>query len=171
MVGISKKKYPFPGNDFGKIWMCPSVKVTDADDALFIASGGMGYFSYVMNLDLKLSRSVLNGVVGNSVPYPGMPKLSSMRKPSATVLLTEFCFSPTLENWVPAGTSQQQGVFPAARWTYFPKRHNDRGTIAFLDGHSAIFKWDYVYNKASPPPNRVEPMNPDIYWNPNREIP
>ena len=60
------------------------------------------------------------------------------------------------------------GAFPAARWTYFPKRHNDRGVIAFTDGHSAIYKWSYVFNKANPN-GREEVMNPDIWWNPNRD--
>jgi len=174
VTGISKDKFPFPGNPFGKIWMCPSAKAVEADEGKFLKDGAMGYFCYVMNLDLKLKRSIANGVVGNSFTYPYMPKLSSMRKSSATVLLSEFSFSPTLENWTASGTPQM-GCFPAARWTYFPKRHNDRGSISFLDGHSQIFKFNYVVKtKADGSPdiaNREEKFNEDIWWNPNRDIP
>jgi prepilin-type N-terminal cleavage/methylation domain-containing protein/prepilin-type processing-associated H-X9-DG protein len=166
--GNAVKKFPFPGNGIGKMWMCPSIKLAGADmnGSTFLMNGTFGFFSYVMDLDLKLKSSVSNGTIGNSYTYPSMPKLSSIRTPSAQVLLTEFSFSPTLENWTPA--SPQEGAFPAARWTYFPKRHNDRGVIVFTDGHSAIFKWSYVVNTAAIS-GKVEVMNPDIWWNPNRD--
>jgi prepilin-type processing-associated H-X9-DG protein len=130
-------------------------------------NGTYGFFSYVMDLDLKLKSSVSHGTLGNTFVYPNMPKLASLRNTSAQVLLTEFCFSPTLESYTSA--SPQQGAFPAARWTYFPKRHNNRGIIAFTDGHSAIYKYDYIYNITNGDPNKVEVMNPDVWWNPNRD--
>jgi prepilin-type processing-associated H-X9-DG protein len=146
------------------------VQTAPADTSLFLSGGQYGFFSYVMDLDLKLKSSVDNAVVKNSFPYPNMPKLSSMRYPSAQVLLTEFCFSPTLENWT--GASQpQMGCFPAARWTYFVKRHNNGGNIVFLDGHSARFKYDYVYGSdPNASSGSAEKLNPDIWWNPNRDI-
>ncbi len=123
-----------------------------------------------MNLDLKLKSTIGNGVQGNSVTYPSMPKLGSLRNASAVVLLTEVTFSPTLENFVP--TPNRNGIFPAARWTYFPKRHNNRGTLVFVDGHSAIFDRDYVFNQNPPSKEpRTEKPNPDVWWNPNRDIP
>ena len=122
-----------------------------------------------MNLDLKLKTTINNGVQGNSYVYPSMPKLATIRHPSETVLMTEFTFSPTTENWTPS-SSAQQGCFPAARWTYFAKRHNNRGTLAFIDGHSQIFKWSYVVNVPAIT-GRLELMNPDIWWNPNRDLP
>jgi prepilin-type N-terminal cleavage/methylation domain-containing protein/prepilin-type processing-associated H-X9-DG protein len=167
--GFVQKKFPFPGNGIGKIWMCPSIKVVSGDDALFLQGGAFGFFCYVMNLDLKLNSSINNGVIGNCPKWPNMPKLVSMRHPSATVLLTEFSFSPTLENWTGAA-SPQLGCFPAGRWTYFPKRHNDRGSLSFMDGHSQIYKWSYVYNTAAPS-GRLEVFNSDIWWNPNRDKP
>jgi prepilin-type N-terminal cleavage/methylation domain-containing protein len=171
--GMPKNKFPFPGNGIGKLWMCPSIKVTDADDALFLPAGGggqYGFFSYVMDLDLKLKSAIKNGVIGNSFNYPGMPKLSMIRHSSAQVLLSEFCFSPSLENWTGAA-SPQMGIFPAARWTYFAKRHNDRGVLSFTDGHSQIFKYKDVYG-ADPAggDSRAEKLNPDIWWNPNRDV-
>jgi prepilin-type N-terminal cleavage/methylation domain-containing protein/prepilin-type processing-associated H-X9-DG protein len=171
-TGSSKyqKYYPFPGNGLGKIWMCPSIRTVTADNGLFLSQGQYGFFSYVMDIDLKLKSSVDNGVTANEFNYPNMPKLSSMRNPSAQVLLTEFCFSPTLENWT--GSSQpQMGTFPACRWTYFVKRHNNGGNLVFLDGHSQYFKYDYVYGQDSnASDSRAEKLNSDIWWNPNRDI-
>jgi prepilin-type N-terminal cleavage/methylation domain-containing protein/prepilin-type processing-associated H-X9-DG protein len=172
--GISAIKYqqdlPFPGNGIGKIWMCPSIQTTPDDTTLFLSGGQYGFFSYVMDLDLKLKSSIDHGVVGNSFDYPIMPKLSSMRHASAQVLMTEFCFSPTLENWT-GSSSPQMGCFPACRWTYFVKRHDDGGNLVFLDGHSQYFKYAYVYGSDSnASDDRAEKLNPDIWWNPNRDV-
>jgi len=172
--GNYQAKYPFPGNDKGKIWKCPSAQTAPADNSLFMpaGSGGQyGFFCYDMNLDLKLYSDIdgkhggPGGVIGNSFPYPNMPKLTMIRNPDAVVMLTECCFSPSLENWAKATGSLQMGTFPACRWTYFPKRHNGRGVIVFLDGHSQTYTWDYVFNPAG---GREELNNPDIWWNPNR---
>ena len=170
--GNGPKKFPFPGNELGKIWMCPSVIVAAADtdpssSTYFLQGGTFGFFCYVMDLDLKLLSSVNNGVLGNSYVYPNMPKLSSLRVPSGQVFLTESVFSPSLENWIGV-SGPQNGTFPASRWTYFSKRHNNRGSLSFVDGHSDIYQWSYIYNTASPYPNRVEAFT-DIWWNPNRD--
>ena len=163
--GNAQVKLPFPGAT-GKIWHCPTAKAASGD--VFLQGGGFGFFSYVMNLDLKLRTSIDNGVVGNSFIYPAMPRLGNVRNPSAVVLMSEVAFSPSLEPYT--STPTRNGIFPAARWSYFPKRHNDRGVIAFIDGHSQIFKRDYVFNVAAPT-QRKEVMNGDIWWNPNRDIP
>ena len=165
LPGAPQLKLPFPGAS-GRIWHCPTAKAASGD--AFLQSGSFGFFSYVMNLDLKLKTSINNGVQGNSFVYPSMPKLSQVRNSSSTVLLTEVVFSPTLETFNSSPT--RNGIFPASRWSYFPKRHNDRGTLVFLDGHSSIYKWSYVYNKAAPA-GRLEVLNQDIWWNPNRDIP
>jgi prepilin-type N-terminal cleavage/methylation domain-containing protein/prepilin-type processing-associated H-X9-DG protein len=163
--GNAQLKLPFPGG-VGKIWHCPSAKASPND--VFLQSGGFGLFSYVMNLDLKLRSTIDNGVAANSFPYPTMPKLGNLRNASSVVLMTEVAFSPTLEAYT--STPTRNGIFPASRWSYFPKRHNDRGTLVFVDGHSQIFKWTYVYNTAASS-GRKEVFNPDIFWNPNRDIP
>ncbi|MSU60272.1 MAG: prepilin-type N-terminal cleavage/methylation domain-containing protein [Pedosphaera sp.] len=164
-TGNKPATMPYPGGK-GKVWHCPTAKA-DAGDT-FVGGGQFGFFSYVMNLDLKLFKDIGKfAVQGNSYTYPNMPKLSALRKTSQQVLLTEVAFSPTLENYT--STPARNGIFPAARWSYFPKRHNDRGVIVFCDGHSAIFQWKYVYNVGAPN-QRVEVYNPDIWWNPNRDI-
>lgn len=162
--GAPMAKMPFPGNGVGKMWHCPAAKAAPNDN--FLKGGAFGFFSYVMNIDLKLKSSIQNGVVGNSYPHPEMPKINMIRYPGYTVMFTEVTFSPTLENYV--NTPDRNGIFPCARWSYFPKRHNERGNLVFVDGHAASFRWEYVYNKGAT--GREEKFNPDIWWNPNRDI-
>jgi prepilin-type processing-associated H-X9-DG protein/prepilin-type N-terminal cleavage/methylation domain-containing protein len=177
MTGPVRDKMPFPGNPFGKIWHCPTARV-DANDN-FMANGKYGVFSYVMNIDLKLKSSINNhktsgGVVGNSYDYPFMPSLSSLRNPASIVMLTEATFSPNLENFLTApNPNSANGIMPAVRWKYFPRRHNNRGNIVFLDGHAAMFSWTYVFNPSpTDPQGREETLtNPDIWWNPYRDKP
>ena len=163
-TGNKPATMPYPGGK-GKIWHCSTAKASAADS--FLQGGQFGFWSYVMNLDLKLLADInAHGVVGNSYVYPAMPKLSALRHSSQQVLITEVAFSPTLEPYT--SNPPRNGIFPAARWSYFSKRHNDRGTLVFTDGHAAIFPWKYVYNVAG---GRKEVFNPDIWWNPNRDIP
>ena len=157
-------KYPFPGNGVGKIWTCPSAQSVAADASSFLGPGGKyGFFAYVMDLDLKLKSDIVNGVTGNSFTYPSMPKLSSLHNVSAQVILTEATFSPTLEG------GRNSGTYSAARWDYFPQRHSKGGNIVFADGHSSYFKYSYVFNTSPSPTSRNEKLNPDVYWNPNRD--
>lgn len=165
LSGAPQLKLPFPGAT-GKIWHCPTAKASSGD--VFLQSGSFGFFSYVMNLDLKLKTTIDNGVVGNSYIYPSMPKLGTVRNASSVVLMTEVAFSPSLEAYT--STPTRNGIFPAARWSYFPKRHDDRGVLTFVDGHSQIYKWNYVYNTAASS-GRKEVFNGDIWWNPNRDKP
>ena len=167
LSGAPRLKMPFPGAN-GKIWHCPTARATDADTfaGSAVSGGTFGFFSYVMDLDLKLKTTINNGVVGNSFPYPNMPKISQIRFPSAQVLLFEQAFSETLEPYT--SSPARNGILPSQRWSVFSKRHNDRGVIVFVDGHSAIFKHKYVINPAG---GREEIMNSDIWWNPNRDKP
>jgi prepilin-type N-terminal cleavage/methylation domain-containing protein/prepilin-type processing-associated H-X9-DG protein len=176
--------YPYPANDLGsKLWLCPSIQVAPSDVSQYYDGGSgttygahYGFFSYVMDLDLKLKSAIHNGVadsatgVGNSWPWPSMPTMTSLRNVSAQVMMTEFCYSPTLENWT-GSSAPQMGMFPACRWTYFVKRHNNGGNIVFLDGHAQYFKYDYVYGvDPNGGDSRAEKLNGDIWWNPNRDV-
>src|SRR5262245_50504077 len=71
-----RKELPFPGAE-GKLWHCPGAKAA-ANDA-FLKGGAFGFFSYAMNLDLKLMSTINNGVQGNMFEYPLMPKLGNVR--------------------------------------------------------------------------------------------
>jgi prepilin-type N-terminal cleavage/methylation domain-containing protein/prepilin-type processing-associated H-X9-DG protein len=170
--GNAAVKYPYPGNGLGKIWLCPSAQAPpSAQD--FLQGGTYGVFSYAFDLDLKLLSDIGKHLVqGNSYVYPAMPKVGTIRFPSAQVMMFEQAFNPETETYVGPTSLPRNGILPSQRWAVFSQRHNKQGSIAFLDGHSAIYKWDYVYNVANPAPgNRVEKMNPDIWWNPNRDIP
>jgi prepilin-type processing-associated H-X9-DG protein len=153
-------KFPFPVNDKARMWICPAAQFANSDLASgFLAGGTCGIFCYVMDLDLKLKSSVNNGVVGNAPWWPNMPKMTSIRNASDQVFMFDATFSPTLEG------GRNSGTYPAARFDYFPQRHGKGGIICFLDGHAAYFKQNYVTNGSS---GRVEGMNGDIVWNPNR---
>ncbi len=165
-----KKVMPFPGNGVGKIWMCPQIKVSPTDN--FMSGGEYGFFSYEMNLDLKVLAPITSSI--QAMDYPRMPKISSLHNVSATVMLTETVFSPNLETVTPEGnaitTPAQNGTFPASRWDYFAWRHdNNMANLMFVDGHVGSFKHSYVFNTNPTPNSRDEKDNPDIIWNPNRQ--
>src|SRR6267378_1151474 len=65
--GNMHNKLPFPDNNIGKIWHCPSAQVAPADltgpgefgSTTSAGDGGtFGVFSYVMDLDLKLKSTI-----------------------------------------------------------------------------------------------------------------
>jgi prepilin-type N-terminal cleavage/methylation domain-containing protein/prepilin-type processing-associated H-X9-DG protein len=169
---VYEEKFPYPGNGVGKIWMCPSIQASPNDNYAVGQpgfGGKYGFFSYMMNLDLKALSPIATGY--SSVAYPNEPKLTRFFSPSANVLLTEAVFSPTLEVVTPEGkslpvasSSANWATFPASRWTYFSWRHNKQGSLVFLDGHAAEFKHSYVFNLNPTPDSRVELDNPDIIW-------
>jgi prepilin-type processing-associated H-X9-DG protein len=137
-----KQRLPFPGG-VGKIWHCASAQAAPGDN--FLKGGSFGFFSYVMNLDLKLLTTIRNNVQGNSFEYPNMPRLGSVRSPSAIVLLVDATFSPTLESYT--SSPDRNGIFPAARSERFTARHNSSGgNLAFIDGHAAFFRRNYITN-------------------------
>ncbi|MBI3414911.1 MAG: type II secretion system protein [Verrucomicrobia bacterium] len=162
-TGDFKQDLPFPGGP-GKMWHCAAAKSSQTDT--FLRNGQFGFFSYSMNLDLKLLSSIQNGVQGNAFEYPNMPKLGGIPQTSATVLLVDTAFSPTMETETFAPI--RNGVFPAARNQRFAQRHRGTGgNLVFIDGHSAFYKRSYV---TTPGLNPEEKFNPDVVWNPNREL-
>jgi prepilin-type N-terminal cleavage/methylation domain-containing protein len=157
---------PFPGKN-GKFWHCPSARAAAADR--FLRGGTFGFFSYTMNLDLKLMTSIRNGVQGNAFEYPSMPTLGALQNPSSTVLLVDAAFSPTLETYT--SEPNRNGIFPASRADRVAARHNGRGdrgggNLVFTDGHAQFFRRSYLTNGTS---GREERFNSDVIWNPNRE--
>ena len=162
--GNYRQNLPFPGGK-GKFWHCPSARAAASDN--FLSGGRFGFFSYVMNIDLKLKSSINNGVQGNSYDYPAMPKLSAIRQPAAVVLLEDVAFSPTLETYT--ATPDRNGILPHGRSSHFAKRHNDAGgSLVFVEGHAAYFTRSYITDGTGA---RLERFNPDVIWNPNRDVP
>ncbi len=148
--GDPRAKMPFPGGKAGgKIWHCPSARMSDSD-YLSLAGGGQGgFFSYVMNIDLKQGFS-----------YPTMPRVSNFRRPTATVLMFDCVFNPVTE--VVNSSPQYNSVNPANRFRSIGVRHDVGTVINFSDGHAAYFKIFAVTNNPTGDP---EPPNPDIIWN------
>jgi prepilin-type N-terminal cleavage/methylation domain-containing protein/prepilin-type processing-associated H-X9-DG protein len=156
---------PFPGGK-GTIWECPSASMTtatiqngllaSADSSPNGLPGGTGFFSYVMNIDLK------RGADGTTpMPYPTMPKLTSFRNSSATVFMFDQVFDPVTE--IVNGAPQYNSVNPAARQRSFGSRHAKGGVINFLDGHAAYFQTSYIQNNPSSG-GFNEPLLPDVIW-------
>ena len=143
---------PFPGGK-GKIWHCPSASMTAADVATVAGNGAEGFFSYVMNIDLKKQTDTAN------IPYPRMRKVSDFRNPAATVMIYDCVFNPRTE--IVNSSPQYNSVNPANRFRSFASRHFEGGVISFLDGHGKYFKDRYVTNGAG----GYEPRLGDIIWN------
>jgi prepilin-type N-terminal cleavage/methylation domain-containing protein/prepilin-type processing-associated H-X9-DG protein len=168
--GISNTKatqyLPFPGGK-GPIWECPSASMSQAtifgllqpaDHSPNGIPGGTGFFSYVMNIDLKRDS---DGV--SALSYPRMPKLTSFHNPSATVFMFDQVFDPATE--VVNDAPGYDSVNPAARQNSFASRHSKGGIINFLDGHAAFFKTAYIQNNGvSSPGGEGEPLLPDVIW-------
>ena len=151
---------PFPGG-LGKIWHCPAARMDAGDMSRLSGQGGEGFFSYGMNIDLKGQYNTDTGG-SSAMPYPKMPKVSTLQKPSATVLMVDMAFNST--EWPYNNT--YYSVNPAGRWRVFAMRHSSkRGSLlAFIDGHAQYFKWAYVYNQKDP--SGSELLLPDIIWSP-----
>jgi hypothetical protein len=81
--------------------------------------------------------------------------------------MLDMAFNPT--EWI--ANNNYYSVNPAGRWVVFSKRHSSKqgGVLTFVDGHSAYYKWQYVYNHqytSSMDASISELHNPDIIWNP-----
>jgi len=151
---------PFPGGK-GPIWECPSAQMSSSTILNILSPaqnppndgtpGCAGFFSYAMNIDLKYSLP--------NFTYPGMPKMTFFKNPSATVFMFDAVFDPVSE--VVNGNPQFNSVNPAGRFRSFAWRHSQGGVINFLDGHDAYFKTSAIYDKV----NDTEMTNSDVIWN------
>jgi prepilin-type N-terminal cleavage/methylation domain-containing protein/prepilin-type processing-associated H-X9-DG protein len=162
---------PFPGNGIGPIWECPSAtmsvdtidsgKLAVADNSPNGIPGGTGFFSYVMNCDLKRSSGSTGEDGDNAYLYPKMPKMSSFAKTSATVFMFDQVFNPVSEvvNLHP----EYNSVNPGDRQNSVASRHNQGTILTFLDGHAYYFKTAYLQANPSTGGER-EPLLPDVIW-------
>jgi prepilin-type N-terminal cleavage/methylation domain-containing protein/prepilin-type processing-associated H-X9-DG protein len=157
-VAVSAATYmPFPGAQ-GPIWECPAASMTPATVANVLQlSGANGFFSYVMNIDLKRAA---DGTT--ALPYPAMPKITAL-KASATVFMYDCVFDPITE--VVNGSPDWNSVNPANRQNSFASRHSKGGEVNFFDGHVAYFKTAYIQGNPSSG-GESEPLLPDVIWDP-----
>jgi prepilin-type N-terminal cleavage/methylation domain-containing protein/prepilin-type processing-associated H-X9-DG protein len=155
---------PFPGNK-GPIWECPAASMYLATVAgtgsgtPLAGNGADGFFSYVMNIDLKKDPGDASGTT--NLKYPQMPKMTVFRQPTATVFMYDCVFDPVTE--VVNSSPQYNSVNPANRQNSFASRHNKGGNINFFDGHAAYFKTSYIQNNPSSG-GEYEPLLPDVIW-------
>jgi len=161
----AEKYMPFPGGK-GPIWECPSASMSDgtiqggrlaAADNYTGAPGGAGFFSYVMNIDLKRESDGTTPMNN----YPKMPRMTAFKQPTATVFMFDQVFDPATE--VVNGSPQYNSVNPAARQRSYACRHLGGGIINFLDGHAAYFKTFYITNNPSSG-GYNEPLLSDVIW-------
>jgi len=158
-----KDKLPFPGGK-GKIYECPSAMMTDVDVATVTAAAGnsLGFFSYVMNIDLK--RRDPNYGTADCYTYPEMPKVTKVPKPTDTVFMFDTVFNPTTE--VVNSSPQFNSVNPANRWRSMASRHTKGGIINFLDGHAGFYKTDAVQAGGTMSGSAAELPGAPLIWNP-----
>jgi prepilin-type processing-associated H-X9-DG protein len=149
---------PFPQAQ-GPIWECPSASMLLSTVGNVLAGNGdYGFFSYVMNIDLKRDQSGQR-----ALDWPTMPKETQLARPAATVLMYDECFDPLTE--VVNGSPQYNSVNPADRQNSYASRHNNGGIITFVDGHAAYFKTSYIQKNPSSG-GEDEPLLPDVIWDP-----
>jgi prepilin-type N-terminal cleavage/methylation domain-containing protein len=156
--GNPRNKMPFPGGN-GKIWNCPSAIMSDSDYQVLAGGGADGFFSIAFNIDLKKTPSSTS-VDGVTLPYAQMPKITTLPKPSATVLMFDCVFNPVTE--IVNGSPQYNSVNPANRFRSIGVRHSKGTVISFLDAHATYYK---IFNVTNNPSNAFEPLNPEIIWN------
>ena len=146
---------PYPGNASGKTWHCAAARQGQPPQN----NGQYGFFSIVMNIDLKKSDGA--GVTGPNMGFPDMPRMAQILKPASTVMMYDSVFDPVTEA---VNTSPQfNSVNPANRWRSFAVRHSGRGgNIAFLDGHSAFVATNSILPQQG---NGNEKLGVDIIWN------
>jgi len=154
---------PFPGNR-GPIFNCAAAKMSPGDMDIISGGGQDGFFSFEMNIDLK--RQKPGYANADAYPYPEMPKLTKVPKPTDTVFLFDAVFSPTLE--IVNGSPQFNSVNPANRWRNFASRHKQGGMIAFIDGHAGYFKTALVQAGGTMSPTAVSEIpGAPLIWNPS----
>jgi prepilin-type N-terminal cleavage/methylation domain-containing protein len=159
------KIYPFPGNNIAPIWLCPSAYMPQTDVANLSGGGVGGFFSLVMNIDLKRSFTTIGSSPGGYLTYPQEPKITSLSQPSAVVFMEDAVFNYAEGQAV--GYAAGNYTFsndPALRWRSFPMRHNSAGGILnFLDGHASFYKQAYLVPQQG---NGYEKLLSDVIWNP-----
>jgi hypothetical protein len=160
----NSKIVPFPG-ELGKIYNCTAARMVGKDLGIVNGAGADGFFSYVMNIDLKHNRPLYT--LAASYTYPLMPKTTQIKRPLETVFMFDCAFSPTTEGTA-GGVNPYNSVNPAARWRSFASRHSQGGDILFIEGHIEYFKTMVITNGGNPSAasSPLEYTWSPVIWNP-----
>ncbi len=152
---VNQANMPFPGGPVGKYWHCGAAKQGIPPSA----NGQNGFFSIVMNIDLKKADAA--GVAGPNLAFPAMPPLSAFTQPTRTVLMFDSVFDPVTE--VVNGSPQFNSVNPANRWRSFAVRHSgNAGNIVFMDGHASMVNTNTILPQQA---NGNEKLGVEVIWN------
>jgi hypothetical protein len=127
-----------------------------------VGGGVEGFFSYIMNIDLK--REKPGYANADAFGYPRMPKLAGVSKGSATVLMFDTVFNPRTE--VVNSSPQFNSVNPANRWRSFAARHNLGGVICFVESHAEYVKTRVATNSGTMSGTAQEYPGAPLIWNP-----
>ena len=162
---------PFPGGVGSRLWFCPAIQMDTSQAAKQLAAApeeppSVGYFGYCQSLDLNKVVGTANASdpMGSTYsPYGAMPRMGTLPKPSATVLLFDAAFNPytEIENGDPIYNNQ----LPGLRFKSLASRHFTGAVLNFCDGHAAYYKDSYATNGANFSA-KLEGLVPDIIWNP-----
>jgi hypothetical protein len=162
---------PFPGGAGSPFWFCPAIRMSTSEAASQLVAApetapSVGYFGYCQSLDLNKmvgTATAANPLGSDYAPYGAMPKMSSLPKPSATVLLFDAAFNPytELENGSPIYNNQ----LPGLRFKSLASRHFTGAVLNFCDGHARYYKDSYLTNGADFS-TKVEGPVPDVIWDP-----
>jgi hypothetical protein len=92
-----------------------------------------------------------------------MPRISSLPKPAASVLLFDAAFNPYTENENSSPIYNNQ--LPGLRFKSLASRHSIGAVLNFCDGHAAYYKDKYLTNGANFS-TKVEGPVPEVIWDP-----
>jgi hypothetical protein len=136
--------------------------MTPAEANTIAGGGAEGFFSYVMNIDLK--RAQPGYANADAFNYPAMPKLSGIPNASSTVMMFDTVFNPNTE--VVNSSPQFNSVNPANRWRSFAARHENGGIANFIDCHAEFVKLVVATNSGTMSGNAQEYPGAKLVWNP-----
>jgi hypothetical protein len=136
--------------------------MTPGEAATIAGGGAEGFFSYVMNIDLK--RAQPGYANSDAYTYPAMPKLSGIPNAASTVMMFDTVFNPNSE--VVNSSPQFNSVNPANRWRSFAARHEMGGIANFIDCHAEFVKLLVATNSGTMTGNAQERPGAKLIWNP-----
>ena len=153
-------KYPIPRNGLGKMWMCPAIQTAGADINLFLSGGQFGFFSYVMDLDLKLKSSIANGVIGaNSYPISNHAQTFLDTQHFGAGSADRILFQPHFGKLDRRQASAEWVVFPPAGGLISSNVTTMEATLFFLTD-TPIGSNTSMFLTRTRPPERVDAGKP-----------